>query len=480
MTNFSDLFSGDFLISDGVIQINTPFTGNTVSVEVDFNTTLDRSGVKLGILYVYSGEISHGYRLDFKQTILALPITSVSNLRFIPTLDLYDSYSLSLKYATVGSVIESPDSQPLPELITGLPNRVTTLESIAVTQSSRLDEIQGNLDGMVAPTWDNLTGKPLTFPPSAHIHSISEVANLATSLVSLGSDIDSAELSILDLTSRVNTLESNPVASSTSFIPINTNQVLEANKGYVSTANNLVCTLPANPAIGDFIDLVNGNFASFKINHGNTSQSILNSNTQTTVGSDSGIILKPYASIRLVFMGANLWVSHNRNRTINNFSPIVSESTASLKSYTVTSPNANLNFGTTLNSIRNGIKQPTGNFQTDGLLHETSSLILDITTNEPIILDSFNLFNGQGNVNQGATSDYSVGSCQVLVNGQVVQNYTFTNQTGVQQSRNLPANLSPSASYQFIFNAVSGSNRLGILELELIGRGSTGGEVSVI
>lgn len=32
------------------------------------------------------------------------------------------------------------------------------------------------------PTWSNLEGKPSTFPPSAHIHSISEITNLQETL----------------------------------------------------------------------------------------------------------------------------------------------------------------------------------------------------------------------------------------------------------------------------------------------------------
>ena len=32
------------------------------------------------------------------------------------------------------------------------------------------------------PTWSNLEGKPSTFPPSAHMHSISEITNLQETL----------------------------------------------------------------------------------------------------------------------------------------------------------------------------------------------------------------------------------------------------------------------------------------------------------
>lgn len=282
-----------------------------------------------------------------------------------------------------------------------------------------------------------------------------------------------------DLTAnRVWTISSsnNPVT----FLGISANQALESNKSYLATINNLICTLPLAPSVGDFINLANGNFSSFRINHGNNSQTILNNNTQSPTGSDSGIILKPYGVISLLFIGGNLWISSAKHRTTNNYTPISSESVASSKTYSVTSPNANLNFSTTLNSIRNGVKQPTGAFSTDGLLNESPSLTLNLVTSEPIILDSFKVWNGQGNVGLGASADYAVGSCQVLIGGSLIQSYSFSNQTGIEQSRNLPTNLQPASSYQFVFNGISGTNRLGILELELWGRGSAGGEISVI
>lgn len=464
---FASVYNSPHLVSEGYIEINVPFTGNVLSIDVNTSTSLDRLNKQVGILYQYKGEKCNAYRLFAEKSILQLPLPETDYLRFFPTSEYYSQYTLIIEAANVGVVIDSPNSQALPELITGLPVRVSNLEN--------------GFENMVTPNWINLIGKPEAFPPYAHSHSITDITGLSSQLEFLETVDTTIEGNLIDLGDRITSLESNPIGGSSKLTLLSANTQLESNTSYLATVNNLICLLPPNPLIGDYVDLFNGNFGSFRANHGNNSQFILNNSTITIAGNtESGIVLKAYASIRLVYMGANLWVSFSRLRTINNFSPVISEPTSTAKTYSVSSPNANLNFGTTVNSIRNGVKQPTGAFMTDGLLHETSSLTLNITTNESIILDSFNLFNGQGNLVLGGTSDYAVGSCQVLINGQIVQSYSFLNQNGIQQSRNLPANLSPSSSFQFIFSSFPGSNRLGILELELFGRGSVGGEVSVI
>jgi len=203
MTEFTELHSEFHEISEGAILIDQTFTGNTLFVEVDFNTILDRSGLTLGLLYIYSDQISSAYRLTLKDSILQLPISNITKLRFLPTLDLYSNYSLTVKYASVGSVIDSPNAYPLPDAITGLPNRVNELEINSIEYSNRIANLETNPS---ASTWEDLSGKPNLFPPQSHNHAITDVINLGDNLSTIGSRLNNLE-SIASSNSMKNSLE---------------------------------------------------------------------------------------------------------------------------------------------------------------------------------------------------------------------------------------------------------------------------------
>lgn len=463
MADFTQIYNSDHLVTEGYIDIAVSFAANTLSVQIDASTALDRLDQQLGILYQHSGDYVAAFRLNTAKSVLSLAVQETDLIRFFPTTNFYQSYNLKIAYATIGSVIGSPNTVSIPSQITELPSLFSDLEN-------RFDLLQSNLDGMVQTTWENLSGKPISFPPNGHTHSITDISSLS---VSLGF-----------FESRLTTLENNPIASSSNFLVLNSNTLLESNKNYYCNANNLICSLPNNPFIGDYLELVNGNFQSFRVSHGNENQTILNNASQTTLGNDSGIILKAYAAIKLVFAGSNLWVNFSKYRTVNNFSPLTIESSATQKTYSVSSTNANLNFGTTLNSIFNGVKQPSGSFQTDGLLHEAGTLNLLLTVSQAIVLDFFNLFNGQGNNALGGNSGYAVASCIVYRGNAVDTNsllgtFTFANQTGIEQRRTINTSHQQSSQFLFVFSGGE-ANRLGILELELFGRNAIGGEVSVI
>ncbi len=100
---------------------------------------------------------------------------------------------------------------------------------------------------------------------------------------------------------------------------ISTNIILGSNARYLVAADNLICSLPPNPAIGDTIDISNGNFFSFRINHGNEAQFILYNGLFTPSGVNSGLELKHYADCQMFYQGENYWRVTYAIREINVF-----------------------------------------------------------------------------------------------------------------------------------------------------------------
>lgn len=45
-----------------------------------------------------------------------------------------------------------------------------------------LDYVEANAGGGGSPDWDDVTGKPSTFPPATHSHAIADVTGLQTAL----------------------------------------------------------------------------------------------------------------------------------------------------------------------------------------------------------------------------------------------------------------------------------------------------------
>lgn len=191
---FTPLHDETHLLSDGSVNISTPFTGNLISIQINTRPDIPL-GIPLGYLYQYFVDEISSYAVYSENDCIKLDLPQTDSLMFIPTSYLLASYNLRISYTTVGSVIDGSNTAPLPELITGLPNRVTTLESIAVTHTNRLDTIQSDLEGMSAPNWDNLSGKPASFPPDTHQHTINDVINLPTSLSTIGTRLTNLEAS---------------------------------------------------------------------------------------------------------------------------------------------------------------------------------------------------------------------------------------------------------------------------------------------
>lgn len=48
--------------------------------------------------------------------------------------------------------------------------------------NAALDYVEANAGGGGSPDWDDVTGKPSTFPPETHSHAIADVTGLQTAL----------------------------------------------------------------------------------------------------------------------------------------------------------------------------------------------------------------------------------------------------------------------------------------------------------
>lgn len=64
------------------------------------------------------------------------------------------------------------------------------------------------LENEPAPAWSDVTGKPLTFPPSSHTHAIADISGLRAELDTIPAEYDDAALS-----GRVTALEDAPAPS---------------------------------------------------------------------------------------------------------------------------------------------------------------------------------------------------------------------------------------------------------------------------
>jgi hypothetical protein len=476
--NWTQLYLDTHQFSEGAITIASSFVGNILAIKAQTKPEYATTRQIIGYIFQQSGSARKGYALYSGDDVLLLALPETSGLTFFPTSFLSDSYTLEIAYTSVGNILE-PNTAPIPDDILALVSRVNNLESNAI-----------------APAWENITGKPESFAPSSHNHAISEVTGLTDALAGksntghthaiadisyLSDTLSNLAGDITTLEGRVTTLEAASPTSGASlnYTPISTDTDLEVNQSYLAEVGDLVCTLPSSATVGDIINLSTGNF-SLKIRHGDSVQSILNNLTLTTTGADNGIVLKPYADVSLMYLGSNLWKTVYRARTVNNFTPLSLESTATLKSYTASSSNLSNAYGTALSDIYDGVK--TVGALTNGFLSDNTSGGILITCSEPIILESLKLWNGQGNVGAGGSSGYRVNDMVVYAgsntSGENLGSLTFTDTTATEQSKTLTPNTNPSTQF---FLQVNGStpNVVGILELELYGKAATGGEVSV-
>jgi hypothetical protein len=434
----------------GRIYIQVPFTGNRLSVHLQINPNLDRVNTVIGVLSQYFTGHRQDYQLRASQTVLELALPQTDFLSFFPISTLYDEYGLSLSYTTVGATtMTGSTTLILPENLAVLPDKVAVLEALTGGHETRLDGIDTAIAELEAlPTsvsWESITDKPLTFNPATHSHVIGDISGLE------------------GLTNNGNITATLLAANTT----------LESNKQYFSTVANLVCTLPSSPSIGDVIHLSTGNY-SLRVNHGNASQQVLNGSTLTVAGTLNGIILKPYADISLMFLGASLWKTSYRIRTINNWVDSFTETVASIKPYTVEALEAY-----TYNASGNNPSFiADGNKTTSGLMRSgggtLGELRLRLTFPYPTLLTSFNYWLGQfnGAFNMPTSVDVYTGATVTPTN--LKGAISLSGASGVRSIAN-----SEYAS-QYVFNfKLSGSGSISVLELETVGTQIISGEIVV-
>lgn len=477
------LYNQSHQFSAGIVNINAPFVGNVLAIEVTTKPEYLPNTQVVGYLYQHYGEASNGYALKSGKAIISLELPESSSLSFIPTPYLSDTYTLSIKYATVGAVIDGENTVGLPQQILDLPNNVQAIDLQLVNIENAITELEQSI-----PTWETLTGKPQTFSPSSHNHVKADITDLSlgwgditdkpsafapSSHNHVKADITDLFLGWGDITDKPSTF---PPSSHThtadqiqglsglggsSYIALSSNQTLESNKKYLATVNNLVCSLPANPAIGDWIEISNANFSSFRINHGNILQSILNNQTQSTAGStDSGIILKPYGVITLVFIGANLWISGAKHRTINNWLNIALETTASPKNYTLTVDT----FG--LSAMNDGSESTNTN-------PNVADAWATCSLSGSHFIDSFRLITGQSNGWFNYPTQFRVYAGSGI-SGQLLGDFPINQETQV-----FTLNQSFQGNLVTVRFSRSGAP-LTIKDLKINTRSVTGGEISVV
>ncbi|PZU94931.1 MAG: hypothetical protein DCE90_14020 [Pseudanabaena sp.] len=437
---FESLYNQVHQFNQGVVNINTPFTGNVLSLNVSTKPEYLVSSQVIGYLYQYYGENGKGYAIKSGVDLIALELPETDSLKFVPTAFLSDSYTLKISYTSVGQILNESNTVPIPSQILALPNQFSLLEN-------DLSELELAVQGLEAPTvnWDSIQNKPLSFNPSTHSHSITEITGLST------------ELTII--TDRLDDIEALPQAGSEALSFLTQNSVL-ADGSYLSLVPNLVCTLPSQPDTGDRIALTAGNH-NLQVRHGNGTNQIRNGANLTMLGADEGIILRPYSRIELIYLD-DKWISFERVGTVDNFMSIYQVP------YTVATDSFVDPFGTPLNNIFNGVKVPTGAFTTDGVMARQNILNLTLSFASPIIPRQLRLWGGQGNDSFGGAAQYGLSGITVYAgtssSGQLLGTFTFSNLNGIEQVRDIVTNTSVSS----LFLVCTGNaNNIGILELEV-------------
>lgn len=464
----------DLQSRNGRRTIDQSFTGNRLAVNLRITSNLDRVNKVLGVVTQHYQGARADYQIRASQSVLSLHLPQTDFLSFFPISSLYDEYGLDLAYTNVGESMSETVVYALPENIAQLPNRVTSLESAQAENIVYFGNIETILTALenqsVSVAWNDISGKPTSFTPSAHTHAIADISGLSLELGAINTDA-------ANLTDRVEALETSTPVISGSIVAIllTANAVLESNKLYFATVTDLVCVLPSSPSIGDFVDIATGNY-SLRINHGNASQQVLNNNTLTSIGVDNGIILKPYSSIRLVLVSTSLWVSHVKIRTVNNWEVQTSQKA----SFTISALNNPFPaFGTTVANMINGAKVPSGGLQ-DGLLAGNNEVNFLLTFPSPIKVKQLKIWSGQGNVGLGQASQYTLDSCTVYrganTSSPVIGNFVFANECGVEQSKDINDTVTTS---QIVIQALQASSTLGILEIEIWQEGTGGSEITV-
>lgn len=255
------------LSRNGRHYIDQPFTGNRLAVHLRINPNLDRANTIIGILTQHFGTHRHDYQIRASQTIVSLHLPETDFLSFFPFNSLYDEYGLDLAYTNVGDSMSEAVVYALPESIALLPDRVTDVEETLAIVGTDIVTLQGKVETLESATpssdWEDITDKPSTFPPSTHGHEFSDITGLSETL-------GTQDLLILDLTDRVETLESSTSSGATinksaetslaldGTLTITGKEVLKVYKRVTLAGENLIPTMTSNTAPSPLVASVSG------------------------------------------------------------------------------------------------------------------------------------------------------------------------------------------------------------------------------
>jgi Phage tail repeat like len=184
------LYTGTHQYVGGTVQINTPFAGNTLAVELSTKPEYTTTKQVIGTLFQFYGSAQKAYDLYSGRDVVRLELPETDKLWFSPTPFLSDSYTLTIDYTDVGTIINGSNTIAIPEQILGLPVRVRDLETSTGILETDVDALQAQIvtlgGGNSNPvSWQAITNKPLSFVPESHTHAISEVVNLQPQLTAL-------------------------------------------------------------------------------------------------------------------------------------------------------------------------------------------------------------------------------------------------------------------------------------------------------
>jgi hypothetical protein len=490
--NFTNLHNQAHLFGNGAVTIDQEFSGNLLAIDVTTKPEYVVNSQVIGYLYQVYQSVSKGYAIKSGKDLIRLELPQSESLLFIPTSFLTDSYTLKIDYTSVGitALVDGSNTAAIPELILNLPSIVSGLQGDVFGLNVDIEGLQSAIASLALPSWNEIQGKPQSFPPSSHNHAIEEIEGLQEILnqISLGvtgleqgleantGNFAEIDTDIAALNVRITTIENTPpvLSGGGGITLLASNILLESGKEYLATIANLVCTLPNSPSIGDVITLRTGDFP-LRINHGNTSQQVLNNSTLSMAGALNGIILKANADITLVSLGANLWKSSYRARTTNNWIDSFTESVASIKPYSPT-PLETYTYnaaGNNVNLITDGNKTNSGVMRSGG--GTLGELRILLTFPYPTMLTSFNYWLGQfnGAFNMPTAVDVYIGATVAPAN--LKGAISLSGATGV---RSLNTNTDFSTQYVFVFR-LPNSGSISVLELEAVGRQIISGEIAV-
>lgn len=103
-----------------------------------------------------------------------------------------------LKYVAPSGDEEALTYDPQPVTIYGLETGGSSVESVngqtgAVTLTASDVDALPDSYSPPAPTWASVTGKPSTFPPETHNHTIAQVTDLSNQLAAITARLDALE-----------------------------------------------------------------------------------------------------------------------------------------------------------------------------------------------------------------------------------------------------------------------------------------------